>query len=169
MKTLSRVRQRARRALLGVLLVYGLLVATHLGEFWPFSIYPMFSQGANPWSRVLVYEVEDDSASTDWRTFHATSDLPGEPYALRSHGLNAIDLSNFVSKTEEWNTERVNALHGLFKGRIGDRTLLVMRVNGRITPSDSVVIEYVPYARLTAQQAQLNPRLNPDLARADAR
>lgn len=32
------------------LVVYGLLVAIHLGEFWPFSIYPMFSQTGNPWT-----------------------------------------------------------------------------------------------------------------------
>lgn len=42
-----------------VLLINILLVSTHRGEFWPFSIFPMFSQAGNPWSRGVVENVRD--------------------------------------------------------------------------------------------------------------
>jgi hypothetical protein len=42
-----------------ILLIYAVLVASHEGEFWPFSIYPMFSQAGNPWTRAMVIDVTD--------------------------------------------------------------------------------------------------------------
>ena len=42
------------------------LVASHKGEFWPFSIYPMFSQAGNSWSRALLIEIEPDDTTNIW-------------------------------------------------------------------------------------------------------
>src|SRR5690625_7490964 len=61
--------QQASKALkiLGVLfLVHAILVSTHEGEFWPFSIYTMFSQAGNPWERAMVLDVTDLEVSVLW-------------------------------------------------------------------------------------------------------
>lgn len=161
----ERTAHKARKAIWGVLLVYALTVATHLGEFWPFSIYPMFSQAGNPWSRSLVREVAPDD-SISWQAVPLDA-LPGEPYGVSSGGVDAIDLANFVSKTKEWDTDRVAALKLML---LADppRTpldLLVFRVRATLTESDSVAILATPYVRVgtgrTPTQADVNPEIRP--------
>jgi hypothetical protein len=147
--------------MLGTLLVYGVLVATHRGEFWPFSIYPMFSQAGNPWSRAVVREVADDERPPPW-TSTPRADVPGEPFALEGVEVSNIDLANYVSKTETWTPERVQGLHTQFRDHLADHALLVMRVNGRMTEGDSVAVEYVPYVYLNADSTALNPKLRPE-------
>ena len=155
------VRQKSIALLLGTFVAYGVLVATNEGEFWPFSIYPMFSQAGKPWSRAVVVEVEDDIIA--WDTLTA-SELPGRPYALLEHGIDPIDLSNFVSKTRVWDEARVSGLHRMFGYRGGEYgKLVVMRVNGVLTPSDSVILNFVPYAALSDEGVDLNPVLIPNL------
>lgn len=154
----SSVRRRARRTLLGTLLVYALLVATHLGEFWPFSIYPMFSQGGNDWSRAVV-RVVPDTLSSDWQTAAEAEQLPGTGFPLTEHGIDPIDLSNYVSKTETWTPTRTNGLRTMFGAETEHHTFLVMRVNGVITERDSVVVEYIPYALVRDNGVDLNPSL----------
>lgn len=118
----------------------------------------MFSQGGKPWSRAVVRDVSDDDLHS-WSSV-GSSDLPGESYPLLSHGVDPIDLSNFVSKTRRWDEARVRGLRKLFgEHQLEDRTLLVMRVNGRIEPDDSVIVEFVPYARLSADDTRLNEEL----------
>lgn len=153
-----RAMRRAGRAMIVTFLVYAMLVAAHLGEFWPFSIYPMFSKGGNPWSRSVVRVVDTDSLA-NWQSYSA-NDLPGIAYPLLEHGVDPIDLSNFVSKTKTWSLERVEGLRDMFYADNLDQTLLVMRVNGRITEADSVVVEFVPYALINRSGASLNPGLN---------
>lgn len=155
----SRASRRASRGLLVTFLIYTVLVAAHLGEFWPFSIYPMFSKGGNPWSRAVVREVPPDWPA-DWRSYSAT-DLPGDAYPLLEYGVDPIDLSNFVSKTKEWSPERVEGLRRMFySDDFDEEQLLVMRVNGKITEADSVVVEFVPYALVNRTGAVLNPMLH---------
>lgn len=138
-------------------LVYALLVATNEGEFWPFSIYPMFSQAGKSWSRAVVRTVDPGYAS--WDTL-AAGDLPGKPYALLEHGVDPIDLSNYVAKTKSWDPGRRQGLWSMFQLEPGSAaTLLVYRVNGRITASDSVAIDFVPYALVDAQGTTVNPIL----------
>lgn len=151
--------RRAGLLLLGTLLVYGLLVATHRGEFWPFSIYPMFSQAGNPWSRAVVRDVSEDTAAFDWETV-SRADLPGTPFPLRPNDIDNIDLANFVSKTDTWSPRRVDGLRSLFSKHLSDRDLLVMRVNGQMNADDSVVVDFVPYVHLSADSAALNPSLS---------
>lgn len=156
-------RTRSVRVLVGTLIVYALLVAPHEGEFWPFSIYPMFSQGGNPWSRAVVYDVTDNLGESGeplaWETVQDEDALPGKPFALGDHSIDPIDLSNFVSKTEIWHAERVQGLRQMFHDHVGQRDLLVVRVNGRITAQDSVVVEYVPYALLRDEDTELHSDL----------
>lgn len=155
---MKRLRSRALSTLLGTLLVYALLVATHEGEFWPFSIYPMFSQAGHPWSRAIVRDVSGTEA-VPWDTVAARSDLPGVPFPLAEHGIDPIDLSNFVSKTQTWNADRVNGLRTMFYDHADERDLLVMRVNGRLVGSDSVAVEFVPYVLIRADTSALHPAL----------
>jgi hypothetical protein len=150
--------RRAIRLLLATLLVYAALVVTHLGEFWPFSIYPMFSRGGHPWSRTLVRDVTTDSDSLDWREV-TLGDLPGEPFALAPNGIDQIDLANFVSKTEHWNAARVAGLERMFYDQIETKRLLVFRADGRIDEDDTVRITFVPYALLGTGGTRLNPTL----------
>lgn len=150
--------RRAGRLLVGTLVVYALLVATHEGEFWPFSIYPMFSQAGNPWSRAVVRDVSEDTAALSWDTA-ARDELPGAPFPLRPNDIDNIDLANFVSKTDTWSPRRVNGLRSLFSDHLPDRDLLVMRVNGRMAAGDSVVVDYVPYVYMSADSTALRPAL----------
>lgn len=154
----SSVRQRARRTLLGTLLVYALLVATHLGEFWPFSIYPMFSQGGNDWSRAVVRTVPD-TLDPAWEAESDVEALPGTGFPLTKYGIDPIDLSNYVSKTEAWTSSRTQGLRTMFSDETERHTFLVMRVNGTMTEQDSVVVEYVPYALVRDDHVALNPSL----------
>lgn len=149
--------RRAGYLLIGTFLIYGLLVATHRGEFWPFSIYPMFSQAGNPWSRAVVRDISDDTRPPPW-TPSSRQHLPGEPFALQNLEISNIDLSNFVSKTDTWTPKRVQGLHSQFHASLSDHTLLVMRVNGRMV-EDSVIVEYVPYVYLDSDSTALNPKL----------
>lgn len=137
--------------------MYALFVAGNEGEFWPFSIYPMFSRGGIPWSRAVVREVPDDSVRWEPVTLH---ELPGEPYALAEHGIDHIDLANFVSKTEVWDDRRVTGLRKMFGSAELERSrLLVMRATGRIIEGDSVALSFVPYALLAAEKTTLNQEL----------
>lgn len=152
--------RRSSRALAATFLAYALLVGFNLGEFWPFSIYPMFSQGGIPWSRAVVREVPtDEPSAVSWQAYEA-NELPGRASSLFDYNVDPSDLSNFVSKTRIWNEARVRALRGMFReAGLDQKSLLVMRVNGRITEDDSVRISFIPYALLTADSTQLNANL----------
>lgn len=165
---MSSALQRAGRLLLWTLVIYALLVATHRGEFWPFSIYPMFSQAGNSWSRAVVRDVSDEPSPLQWDTTSLDS-LPGRPFALRPNGVNNIDLANFVSKTEAWTPKRIDGLRSLFTDALSDHQLLVMRVNGRMTQADSVVVDFVPYVYIGADSTALHPSLRPDAPSSSAK
>ena len=157
---MQHTRRRALSALLGTLVVYTVLVATHAGEFWPFSIYPMFSQAGQPWSRAVVRDVSGTGA-VPWDTVVAHEALPGTPFPLAEYGIDPIDLSNFVSKTTTWNPARVKGLRTMFYDQSIERDLLVVRVNGRLAGADSVALEFVPYVHVQADTVALNPHLIP--------
>ena len=149
--------RRAVRLLIVTFLAYGLLVATNEGEWWPFSIYPMFSQAGNSWSRTIVRAEEADLVRWDTLAF---ADLSGEPFSLVDHGVDPIDLANFVSKTRSWNESRVNALRKMFRIEQPDvPPLVVYRVNGHMIGEDSVALRFVPYAAMDAQKTLLNPAI----------
>ena len=156
---------KARTTLWSVLFVYALTVAVNLGEFWPFSIYPMFSQAGNPWSRSIVREVSPG----DFISWEVTplADVPHLPYGVRSGGVDPIDLANFVSKTEVWDQDRVAALSLMLLAQPPKEPLrlMVYRVSARLTEEDSVAIAATPYVLvgtdLEPDIRHLNPVLRP--------
>lgn len=141
-----------------VLAVYALLVATHLGEFWPFSIYPMFSQAGNPWTRAIVRIVPEDVEDPSWEAVRL-SELPGTPFAVGLHGLNQNDIANYVSKTEIWTPQRRRGFRSLFTSTYDfDKPLLVLKVRGTLS-GDSVSVRATPVLRLERDTTRLHPSL----------
>lgn len=153
-----KLQNRSLRIVGGVLVVYALLVATHLGEFWPFSIYPMFSQAGKPWSRAIVRALPEDTDpdSVHWQPI-SFDRLPGAPYPLSVHGINQNDLATFLAKTETWTPTRVQGLQSLFvKNRHIPRPLLLYRVRGEIS-GDSVRVTAIPVMLVSNNGTHLNP------------
>ncbi len=152
--------KKARNTLSAVLVVYVLTVAVNLGEFWPFSIFPMFSQGGNPWSRALVREMPTGDA-VSWNSA-GLDDLPGIPFGVASKGIDPIDLANFVSKTQRWDPTRVRALSTmLFASETPDRRLLVFRVQAQLLDDGEVAVEATPYVLIAPGGILLNPIIKP--------
>ncbi|MEX0647980.1 MAG: hypothetical protein WEA56_02055 [Balneolaceae bacterium] len=140
-----------------IFLVYALLVAPHEGEFWPFSIYPMFSQAGNPWTRAMVIDVTDLPDEELWQT-RSLSELQTPSVPVKQYGVDQIDFSNFVSKTQNWTEPRKEALKTMFgRENIRGRRWMTARVHGKIVGRDSVVVEIVPFLMLTADSVYTNP------------
>ena len=152
--------KKSTKVLLYTVLVYGILVATHRGEFWPFSIYPMFSQAGNPWTRALVRDVTNDSLKQDW-TDKRMDQLPGRQFAMDSVGINQNDLANFISKNKKWSDQQVQGLRKYFQEKLDSQALLVFKVRGKFSEefSDSVAIDYEPYIYFSSDTTILNPKL----------
>ena len=152
----STLAKKAKTIITVVLVVYAGTVATNLGEFWPFSIYPMFSQGGNTWYRSLVREFPPD-ADILWETSDLDN-LPGDPFSVRALGVDPIDLANFVSKTEVWDSVRVSALRTMFFGEVKtDFQVVVFRVKGELTDESEVLLEATPYVLLSPAGDSVNP------------
>lgn len=152
-------QKQSTRYLLLTLLAYALLVAPHEGEFWPFSIYPMFSQAGNPWTRALVRDVSATPDSVKWQATDLEN-LNGSPIALRELGVDQIDFANFISKTEMWTSQRKSALQVMFgEENIKDRELMIMKVHGRLIGEDSVTVQAVPLLLVTAKKVEADSTL----------
>lgn len=160
--------KRAARIIVGIVVVYGALVSTHLGEFWPFSIYPMFSQAGKPWTRALVVDVTN-SPDIDWSVRSSKNSL-GPVFAMDKVGINQNDLANFISKNKNWSKEKVTGLRKYFEEPLDKHELLVYKVQGKLsgTGSDSTQLTYEPYIYLKRDTTILNPTLTiSDTGRAD--
>jgi hypothetical protein len=148
-----------KRTLLVVFLINAILVSTHKGEFWPFSIFPMFSQAGNPWSRGVVIEVDDMNREDLWE-IKSLSSIDDRVVALSEHGIDDIDYANFISKTKNWDEERIQALRNLFQiEQQGDAKWLASRVTGYLTEQDSVVVKVIPMFLVTSDTTYKNPDL----------
>lgn len=151
------LRRRATRILAAIFIVYGTLVATHEGEFWPFSIFPMFSTAGQPWVRSLVHELPPDLPEEALWTAGAPDELPGEVLALSEHGIFQNDLANYVSKTSEWTPERLRGIRAMFDGRVeADERVMIYRVRGELEP-DGVRVTATPLILLQGSSIQLAP------------
>lgn len=156
--TPNRLRQRAMIALGATLAVYTVSVAPHEGEFWPFSIFPMFSQAGKPWTRALVVDVTDAADGFGWGPWELEQ-LPGPPRSSRSMDFSTNDLSKFVQLTETWTDERQAALRRFLRPALDDgRRLLLLKVTGRSTPSGPEVL-FTGLVRVDARELHLNPKL----------
>ena len=149
--------RKARAGLLLLLVLYAVTCAAHDGEFWPFSIYPMFSRAGHPWTRALVRDVEQ-LPGTPWAA-RGIDALPGRPVALRDIGVFQNDLANYLAKTPRWNAESVGGLASMFAAvDLEGRNLIVYRVVGRIA-GGAPGVSATPVICLTADGALLNPEL----------
>lgn len=149
-----------KKILLGVLIINIVLVSTHEGEFWPFSIFPMFSQAGNPWTRALVQRIDDSPPNDDIWEVKSREEIKHRVVSLNDHGIDEIDFANFVSKTSEWNEKRIQAMRDLLdiESVEGERWI-VTRVHGYLTESDSVIVEATPLFLLSADTTIKNPNL----------
>lgn len=142
------------------LLVYAVLVASHKGEFWPFSVYPMFSQAGNPWTRAIVVDVTGLNDEEIWNSYSLVDRTAGV-VPVRSYSVDQIDLSNFVSKTQNWTDSRRDALIRMFGAdQIGDREWMVSKVSGKMAGPDSVAIRILPFIKISADTTETNPNLS---------
>lgn len=169
---MERFYKKAGRLIAWILVLQAVLVFLHLGhvgdvwppgnprhelgEFWPFSIYPMFSRGGHPWVRSHVREVADAADPQLWqaRTF---DDLPGQPYALRPRGIYQNDISNFISKARTWDARRVAGVRSVFEEDLRQKNLLLYRVDGAI--DDSVSVTFTPFLLMAPDTTYFNPTL----------
>lgn len=147
-------RQRRMRGGLGALMTIGiLLLATHHGEFWPYSTYPMFSRAGKRWQRTLVREDDGIAEADRWRA--STLDaLPGKAFPLRAYGVEAVELSGYLDNTSDWSPARREGLRAMFGDALRDHELLVYRVTPGAGVRDAVA---TPILRLDQHGVELAP------------
>ena len=170
---MERFYKKVGRLLAGILLLQAVLVFLHLGhvgdvwppgnprhelgEFWPFSIYPMFSQGGRPWVRSHVREVTDASDLQLWRP-RIVDELPGAPYVMDTRGIDQNDIANFISKSRSWDARRVAGIRSVFEEDLKTQTLMIYRVDGSIE-GDSVSVVFTPFLLMAPDTTFFNPTL----------
>lgn len=150
-------RRRALRWVAGVVLVWLALVATHRGEFWPFSVFPMFAGAGRPWVRALVHALPEPLAADALASEYELAALPGAPFALEAHGVPQHDVSSLVQRAERWTADETAALVSLFGDLPCHKPLLVLRVRGALD-GDRVRARATPAALLTCAGGQSSVR-----------
>jgi len=145
-----------------IMIVYALLVSIHKGEFWPFSIYPMFSQAGQTWVRALTRDVTDVPDSLLWTMTDREDALPGKPFPLKLVHTHRNDLANFIKRSGTWDKNRKQGLRSLFSDQLNSRKLLVVWVEGKAKDSTgeeegAYNINYIPFAYLSSDTTLLNP------------
>lgn len=144
------------------MIIYMVLVATHLGEFWPFSIFPMFSKAGNPWTRAMATDItaiDDTTASRVW-LIDTVDDLPGTVFAMKKHNVDQIDYANFVSKTRNWTPQRIQALRDMLGNEaIEGKSIMIYKVRGGMTPEKTVAVKATPFILLAPDTTYFNPAL----------
>lgn len=156
------VERSTRRALLAAgatLLVYTVSVATHEGEFWPFSIFPMFSGAGKPWRRALMLEVPNLDQTPGWGPW-TLDQLPGKPFPTHAADVSTNDLSKFVQLTQKWSDDRTHALRKLYASALEQgRHLLLLRADGHRTTEGAVSIALTGLVRFSNHATLINPAL----------
>jgi hypothetical protein len=138
--------------------VMTVLVATHEGEFWPFSIYPMFSQAGRPWSRAVVRDYTEVADSLIWRAGPIEL-LAGKPFALRDHDIEGPDVANFVVKNKDWSLDGQKSFRKIFMAHLEDRRLMLFRVDGRV--DDGMFdVRATPVLLMSRDTTMVNPALS---------
>lgn len=135
-----------RRLTLRILLVAVLLLASHAGEFWPFSILPMFSHAGVPWTRTMVRDISgemlDDAAAA------GAEATRGTPFPLASIGVAQNDLAKLVlGFGDTLDDDEAALLASMFAEARNARRLLLVRVTGSLS-HDQVTLRHVPFAIL---------------------
>ncbi len=149
----------AAAALLVVFCSYAALTATHGDEFWPFSIYQMFSSAVRPWTRALAREVPVSSLDDLWQPVSLT-DLPGRPVALKKLGAPQNDFSAFVRQSPRWTPSQRKKLQALLGYRSSDGyALVIYRVDGTPGPRGAMVV-CTPVLLVHSESVSVNPSLD---------
>jgi hypothetical protein len=139
------------------------LVGFHLGEFWPFSIFPMFSKAGQPWSRAMIVEapLNQDTLGESpevWEPLDINI-LNLQAVSLGERGIDKIDFSNYVGKTARWTPEIVAGVGKMIPDRPdSDRAWLVLKVRGQMTDG-KVTVKGEPMVALTADTVVASPTL----------
>jgi len=148
----ARVRSvaRFRNYSLGSVACVGILLATHRGEFWPFSTFPMFSHAGRPWSRTLVRDVTHASPES-W-----TRELPvGTPFALSAARIEQNDLATLVSgSADRLEPEQWRMLARFFDGPRSQQRLLLYVVTPELDGDLHVSLRYQPLLVIDAGGAR---------------
>ena len=148
-----------KKIVLVVFLISALLLATHKGEFWPFSIFPMFSTAGQPWSRALVEEVRDTTRSDLWEVKPLQS-IENRVLSLDKYGVYEIDFANYMNKTQNWDQNKINGLRSTLQiNNHPDKMWMATKVTGKLSSSDSITVQTVPLILFTADTTILNPLL----------
>jgi len=152
---------RAKRVMIGFMLIFALLVATHLGEFWPLSIYPMFSQAGKPWERALVRTFPANYSQSDakWDTLYAIDHLAGKPFKMADYNLAQNDFANYLKKTKVWDAKKKATVRAMFGGLKADSTLVLYKAGGRMAEDGEVDYHFVPMIIVQNESLTLNPAL----------
>ncbi|RNC85561.1 MAG: hypothetical protein ED557_01965 [Balneola sp.] len=141
-------------------LLSGILLATHEGEYWPFSIYPMFSKAGNPWTRAIVTDVSNVDSSDVWQTT-SLNEINGTVESILDAGVDQIDFSNFVSKTKNWDEKRVQALRTMLgEQHFQNEDWMIFKVRGQMVGDDSVTVQVTPYLLFKSDTTLFNPNLS---------
>ena len=139
------LNRRAMKWIGVTILIVAPLLATHEGEFWPFSIYPMFSQAGRPWERSLVRQVGDAGDEELWQVRELQTVI-GKPLALHPLGIPQNDLTKLIKTTRDWNEDRIEVLRGMFEGPLGaGQRLLLYRVRGDVDMQGHATTEAEPF------------------------
>jgi hypothetical protein len=132
------------------------LLASHLGEFWPYSIYPMFSVAGRPWRRAIAREVSDVPAGEIWRT-RTVETLVGRAFPVAQHGIPQIDFTEYVNHSSRWDDARVTGIRALFAAPLRTRTLLIYEVRGDVDDRGKALTEAEPVVLLEPTRSELPP------------
>jgi hypothetical protein len=151
---------RAKKVMIGFMLTFALLVATHLGEFWPLSIYPMFSQAGKPWERAIVRTTAyTQQPFTKWDTLTTLDQLPGAPFKMTKYNLAQNDFANYLKKTKVWDAKKKEAVLAMFGGLKPDSSLVLYKAGGRMGEDGKVHYHFVPLIVVNNQSLSFNPAL----------
>lgn len=137
-----------------------ILVASHKGEFWPFSIYPMFSQAGNTWDRALLIEATPDDSTNIWADRPMDSIDQTRILSVKKLGVDQIDYSNFISKTESWTPSRIAALQKLFpESVLKGKKVMATKATGTLSDGDSVSVVLTPLFLIHSDTIIVNPEI----------
>ena len=117
----------------------------------------MFSQAGNPWSRGVVENIKDTSRTNLWRT-KALSKIDKRILPLEEYGIHEIDYANYISKTKNWDTDKINGLRSTFQiDQYSDQMWMASRVVGSLNEHDSVQVRAIPKFLFSADTTHKNP------------
>lgn len=137
-----------------------ILVASHDGEFWPFSIYPMFSQAGNTWNRALLMEVSPEDTTDIWTEKSIGSIDQQRIVSVKDLGVDQIDYSNFISKTEIWTAGRISALRKQFPDHVlQGKKVVAAKATGTLVDHDSVAVVITPMFLIDSDTIRVNPKI----------